>query len=259
MTTHETIGDAPDDDAGGPERENVYLLHGLLGTCFAHFAPQIRAWRERYRIIALDLPGHGRSRVEANRPYYATAIKLLETLMESKGPGHVIGLSYLGGSIALRCALARSDLFHSLVLSGYVPSVPHAAVSAWAAAFFGLSRQNPTLAADYQRLHGDRWQHTLDVVSTEIREEYTTAIAVTEQMIADLDVTTLLLNGSLRTDERMAAAAWPQHNPLIEGGIIPGAGHIASNDQPNVFNMIVERFWARTRRHRIDNHAPSQT
>lgn len=256
MITRNTFLEQPVRPPSVPGPLPVYLLHGLLGSCAAHFSGQMEAWQGRYDVIAFDLPGHGASSRDAGRPYYATAIELLAHRMAERGPGHVIGLSYLGGSVALRCALAHPDLFRSLVLSGYIPEVPESALNTWADAFQVLALQNPNLAREYERLSGTRWQRTLETIRTEIREEYATSIAVSRDMLAELRVPTLLLNGSLRSDERQAAADMPRHCPFIDAGLVPGAGHIASHDQPEIFNLVVETFWNRIQGR---NHAAATT
>ncbi len=222
---------------------NIYLLHGLLGTCYAHFAAQIREWQGVYCLIPIDLPGHGQASQDAERPYFTRAIQLLREQMVWRGAGHVIGVSYLGGSIALHGALSYPELFRSLVLTGYVPQVPAAAISSWANAFFTLAQKNSLLAHQYEKMHGSRWQRTLEVVTSEFREEYSTAIAITESRLASLRVLTLVVNGALKSDERTAAVELPLYNPLIQAGVIPAAGHIACHDQPGIFNLMVKNFW----------------
>lgn len=165
--------------------------------------------------------------------------------MSELGPGHVLGASYLGASVALRCALAAPEGFQSLVLSGYVPDAPHAVVTRWTEAFFALAAQDAGLVEHYERLHGARWRDTLDVVIAEIRESYATAVAVSDEMLSALKVKTLVLNGSLKSDERAAAAKMPSLTPFVDAGIIPGAGHIPSHDQPELFALNVEQFWQR--------------
>lgn len=225
--------------------QTVYFLHGLLGTCDADFSAQIKAWQENYRLIPIDLPGHGHSPKEAVQPYYRTAVELLRSYLSEHGPGHLVGLSYLGGSITLRGALLYPELCRSLVLTGYVPEVPREVMSTWIDARFLQIQQNRTWAEEFRRRHGDRWQQTFEVIAAEVRAEYATAIAVSLPQIATLKVPTLLVNGALKSDERVAAATLPSHNPCIESGVIPAAGHIATQDQPELFNLMVERFWKR--------------
>jgi pimeloyl-ACP methyl ester carboxylesterase len=221
----------------------VYLLHGLLATSYAHFAALIRRWREHFQVVPLDLPGHGRCPLAAERPYYAACVDYLHAQMAAHGPGHVVGASYLGGSVALRACLAAPQAFRSLVLTGYVPEAPHGVVNRWTESFFGLTARDPGLCEHYQRLHGARWRQTLETVLAEIREAYPTAVAVGKDQLAGLQTPTLLLNGSLKSDERAAAAALPSLSPRLDAGLIPGAGHIPSHEQPLLFAALVEHFW----------------
>ncbi len=223
--------------------ETVYMLHGFLGTSYAHFGPQIRAWRNSYRVVPLDLPGHGRCALDASRPYYPSALQYLQRTAEEHGPGHMVGASYLGGSVAVRCAVATPMLTKSLVLTGYAPGVPADIVTVWAQSFHILAAR-PSTAVEYNKLHGERWRTTLDVVTSDVRENPTLAsepVATFQR----LRVPTLVLNGSAKAEERLAAAQLPECNPLIQGGLIPSAGHIASQDQPKTFDIIVEAFWGR--------------
>jgi pimeloyl-ACP methyl ester carboxylesterase len=227
----------------GPDRPRVYLVHGLLATSYAHFSSPIRRWRDTAHVVPLDLPGHGRCPRHAELPYYQSCVDYLHGQMATRGPGHVVGASYLGGSVALRACLAAPGAFRSLVLTGYVPQAPHSVVNRWTQSFFTLTEQDPELVQHYERLHGPRWRQTLETVLAEIRDAYPTAVAVTKDMLATLAVPTLVLNGSLKSDERSAAAALPSMSPRIDAGLIPGAGHIPSHEQPELFATLVEHFW----------------
>jgi pimeloyl-ACP methyl ester carboxylesterase len=223
----------------------VYLLHGLLATGYAHFAGLIQRWRQTHRVVPLDLPGHGRCPQDASRPYYQGCLEYLLAQIAELGPGHLVGASYLGGSVALRAALVAPQSVRSLVLTGYVPEAPHAVVNRWTESFLGLTARDPELVEHYQRLHGARWRQTLETVLAEIREAYPTAVAVTREQLGGLRVPTLLLNGSLKSDERAAAAALPSLSPQLDAGLVPGAGHIPSHEQPELFGTMVEHFWRR--------------
>ena len=227
-------------------RPVLYLLHGLLGTAPGHFAPQIRAWRDRFQLVPVDLPGHGRCPLDARRPYYATAQEYLAALVGRFGPGHLMGASYLGGTIALRAALYSPDSVRSVVLTGYVPSVPDEAIAAWAAGFTPLADGNPELAAQYERLHGTRWRATVDTVAAELAECYADSVAVPPALLAQLRVPTLLANGSLKSSERAAVAEAPDLSPYLSAELIEGAGHIAGHERPAEFNAAAERFWRDT-------------
>ncbi|MCA9708184.1 MAG: alpha/beta fold hydrolase [Myxococcales bacterium] len=226
-------------------RPRIYFLHGLLATSYAHFGEQLVRWRESHDVVPIDLPGHGRSRLDAAAPYYARCEALLRRYLDERGPGHVLGVSYLGATVALRTTLADPTGVQSLVLSGYVPNAPHAVVTRWTHSFHLLAERDPELVRHYERVHGPRWRQTLDCVLAEIRESYPASVAVSDAQLAELAVPTLVLNGSYKSDERETAARLPSLGPQIEAGILPGAGHIPSHDQPELFSGIVEAFWAR--------------
>lgn len=98
--------------AGDP----VLLLHGLAGAA-ANWAELLPAAVDRYRVLAPDLPGHGRSgRLAARADMTAfadVAAQLLER--ESAAPALVVGHSF-GGLVALRLAHRRPDLVRGLLL-----------------------------------------------------------------------------------------------------------------------------------------------
>jgi pimeloyl-ACP methyl ester carboxylesterase len=106
-----------EDTGPGSSGETIAFSHGLLwGT--EMFAPQIAALRGRYRCIAWDHRGQGRSAADRRHCIdmelvWSDAVALLEKL--GTGPVHFVGLS-MGGFVALRMAARRPDLVRSLVL-----------------------------------------------------------------------------------------------------------------------------------------------
>jgi 3-oxoadipate enol-lactonase len=94
----------------------VVLLHSA-GLDLTYWDAQLDALRRAHDVVALDLPGHGRSHGQAAEitiktmsAAIAAAIADLET-----GPVHLVGLS-VGGLIAQSITLDRPQLVRSLVL-----------------------------------------------------------------------------------------------------------------------------------------------
>jgi 3-oxoadipate enol-lactonase len=104
--------------------EPLLFIHGL-GSCAEDWKPQIEYFRERYRTIACDLRGHGRSS-KPRDPYsievfardLASLLRELET-----GPAHVVGIS-LGGMVAFQLAVDAPERVRSLVVVNSGPAVP---------------------------------------------------------------------------------------------------------------------------------------
>lgn len=104
--------------------EPLLFIHGL-GSCGEDWQPQIDCFRDRYRTIACDLRGHGRSS-KPRGPYSIEgfASDLASMLRELRvGPTHVVGIS-LGGMVAFQLAVDAPELVRSLVIVNSGPAVP---------------------------------------------------------------------------------------------------------------------------------------
>ncbi|HEU0033862.1 MAG TPA: alpha/beta fold hydrolase [Kofleriaceae bacterium] len=106
-----------EDTGPGSTGETIVFSHGLLwGTEL--FTPQIEALRERYRCIAWDHRGQGKSAADHRNSIdmelvWKDATLMLETL--GTGPVHFVGLS-MGGFVGMRMAARRPELVRSLIL-----------------------------------------------------------------------------------------------------------------------------------------------
>lgn len=106
-----------EDTGPGSSGETVAFCHGLLWSTEL-FAPQIAALRGRYRCIAWDNRGQGKSAADFRNTIdmelvWQDATLLLERL--AGGPVHFCGLS-MGGFVGMRMAARRPELLRSLTL-----------------------------------------------------------------------------------------------------------------------------------------------
>src|SRR5215210_1060846 len=95
----------------------VLCVHGLGGTK-ASFLPTINALADRYRVIAMDLPGFGESDKPIGAPYNAdwfarTVFSLLDELEVERA--HLIGNS-MGGRVVLEAGMLEPDRVRKLAL-----------------------------------------------------------------------------------------------------------------------------------------------
>lgn len=240
----------------GEARKPVYFLHGLLGTAYAHFGAQIQRWTGALAPVPVDLPGHGRCRVDAGPGYLDRALEYVTAVVSRFGRGRLVGASYLGGPLAVRLALARPDLVESVVLTGFAPGLDREVFLRWLAGFHTLARDNAELAAEYDRLHGARWRDTLAAYGDDVEYAYDQRVLVRAERLGAIGADVLIVNGSLKSVEREAAQRAAEFGPRVRGVVIDGAGHIASlgydasdgvDGGVDRFAVVVEDFWSEGR------------
>jgi 2-succinyl-6-hydroxy-2,4-cyclohexadiene-1-carboxylate synthase len=91
--------------------ESVVLLHGFGGTRRAWDGVASRLERERYRVRAVDLPGHGERRREP-----VSFAGCVESVLAAAPPQFTLAGYSLGGRIALHVALAAPRRVRALAL-----------------------------------------------------------------------------------------------------------------------------------------------
>jgi len=106
------------DEWGNGDGPPLVLIHGFSGSVH-DFALHIPALAARRRVLAIDHRGHGRSTKSLDEATY-TVDHIVDDVIDwlshtVDGPVDMLGHS-MGGRVALRFALARRDLLHSLIL-----------------------------------------------------------------------------------------------------------------------------------------------
>jgi 3-oxoadipate enol-lactonase len=104
--------------AGDP----IVLVHGL-GSYAGDWRPQIDALAPAFRVVAVDLRGHGDSGTPPGPysvPRFAADVAAVMQAL-GLGPAHVIGLS-LGGAVAFQLAVDRPALVRSLTIINSGPA-----------------------------------------------------------------------------------------------------------------------------------------
>ena len=98
----------------------LVLLHGLMSD-HAVFDELTTQLRDRFRVLAIDLPGFGRS---APPPDYSAAVfaDAIAGLIGRVAGGRAIVLGWsMGATAALQLALDHPELVERLVLTGATP------------------------------------------------------------------------------------------------------------------------------------------
>lgn len=249
------------EDTGGPG-ETVLMSHGLLWSC-RMFEAQMAALRDRYRVIAYDHRGQGRSAPEPGRvvsieTVTEDAIALIERL--GVGPVHFCGLS-MGGFVGMRLAARRPELVRSLVLIETTAdpeppeNVPRYLRLAWVAEWLSLRLvatpvmkimfgrtflEDPSRAAERERWRGLLLQNRPDIVRALRGVVEREGVA---HELAQIHCPTLVIVGE--EDVATVPAKSERIRDAIHGATlirIPGAGHSSSVEQPERVSAAIGAF-----------------
>jgi 2-succinyl-6-hydroxy-2,4-cyclohexadiene-1-carboxylate synthase len=244
------------DGGPGTPEARVVLVHGFTQT-LAAWEPVAARLGARWRVLRVDLPGHGGS--AAVRAGFAEAAGLLGAC---GGRAAYVGYS-LGGRLCLRLALDRPDLVRALVLLGASPGIADPAaraerVAADEALAAGIERDGvagfldrwlggPLFATLPPERAGraERLANTPAGLAAALRRLGVGSQEPLWQRLAGLRCPTLLLAGAL--DARFAAVA-EQMAEAIGGrarvALVPGAGHAAQLERPAEVAALLEGFLA---------------
>jgi pimeloyl-ACP methyl ester carboxylesterase len=263
-------------DSGG-DKPPLVLVHGL-SSYHSYWEYQIAYYAQRYRVIALDLPGYGQSgRPDApyTPPWYADVVA---GWMDAVGvPRAPIMAHSMGAQVAMTLALSQPERVEALILSGpagferFTPGEAKTIKTFWTESR-ALQSNETELRATFTAVVFNRpdpgverlLQERVRMTSTAAFRGTSVAVArsiagMVDHPVADrlgeLRAPTLIVYG---TDDRMIP------NPLLHGGrtatianaavkaipgaelaLLPGAGHTGHHDDPEGFHRAVDAFLAR--------------
>ena len=246
--------------------ELYYELHGKEGApwlIFSHslactarmWDPQIAAFKDRYRLLAYDMRGHGKSAAPAG-PY--TLDMLADDvlgLMKHLGIERAtfIGLS-IGGMIGQTLALKEAKRFDKMVLADTGHTQPPEAIKQWEERIRIAQAQGmkPLVAGTMERWFTPSFRETPQAkkIAELIANTPVAGYVGCGQAIMKLNTTARLKDIKLPvlavTGEADAAAAGTryigEHIPGAKFVNIAQAAHIANLEQAEKFNQALRDF-----------------
>ena len=249
-----------DSDPTGDERPVLLFLHAY--TCNAVlWVDMVARFSSRFRCLALDLPGHGRSEptgAARDMVYLADcAVAVLDAVGAPKA--HVCGLS-IGGMIAQHLGFSHADRVASLVLACTTGRLDPDAVGVWderlaAVAAKGLwSQVQSTMERWYGQGVVDRFgPDDLDpiarmIATTTVEGALTCGQAVKAHdltdRLGDVVAPTLVVGGELdlsfSPDHPKALVSALSSAQLV---MLPDAGHLAPVQTSNAFAAALSGFY----------------
>jgi 3-oxoadipate enol-lactonase len=240
-----------DTGGGGPV---LFFSHGILMDR-EMFAPQVEAFRGRYRCITWDERGHGLTEDSGPYDYWTSArdaLAILEHLLIDRAV--FVGMSQ-GGFISLRAALDAPDRVRGLFLIDTQAGVEEPDV---APLYLDMAKQWSTdgpqqhladAAASLIVAPADaqpwikKWFAQPQERVVEMMNCLTTRDDITDRL-GEIDVPAMVIHGeadpSIPMDRAEAlAAGLPQCDGVVR---IPGGGHASNLSHPDEVNEALERF-----------------
>jgi pimeloyl-ACP methyl ester carboxylesterase len=235
----------------------VLLVHGL-GSSLRDWEYQVDDLASRYRVLTVDLRGHGKT--SRTGPItlagFATDLRELLTALDIRS-AHVIGIS-LGASVALQLALDYPDVVDGLVIINGSPEGPstenpaHVAELGWRISAVreqgmrGIGRllaERHLPAREHEAMRAvfaERWAENDP-------ELYLASVAAitnwnVRDRLASLASPCLVISGDRDVTPVSFKEEYLRELPGAELVVIPDSGHMTTHDQPKALNSAVLRF-----------------
>ena len=240
----------------------IVFLHAL-GLDLTWWDHQVAAFGRDHDVVALDLPGHGRSDQPDAPPTFERMAQAVAAVLVhvAAGPVHLVGIS-VGGMVAQIMAVAQPDLVRSLTLVATSCTFPEPVRQAL--------RERANLArergmATIAQMHVERWfpqafrTQRPDVLDRAIKlllQQDPALHASLWDMVAGLDVAprlsalacpAMVIAGG--EDPSASAAAGQMITDRIAGATLhtmDGCGHFPPIEAAAEFNALLRRFLAAT-------------
>lgn len=237
----------------------LVFIHGL-GSSSRDWPDQVAFFSDRYRVIVLDLRGHGRS----SKPPGPYSIPLMAAdtarLVEALGaaPAHIVGIS-MGGMVAFQLAASRPDLLRSLVI---VNSGPEFVVRTWqdrkqvvqrflVARLFGMRKTGEVLSqrlfpkpeqAELRATFVERWAEN-DPHAYRAAMQAIVGWSVADRL-PDIHCPTLVIASDEDYTPVASKKAYVERMPSAKLVVIDDARHGVPVERPAAFNAALDAFLA---------------
>ncbi|MGF1585623.1 MAG: alpha/beta fold hydrolase [Bacteroidales bacterium] len=240
--------------SGNNDNELIVFLHPAFADHRA-FDRQIDFFANNYRVITMDMPGHGL--FQYGRARIDHTIHYIHTIMESENysKAHFVGVS-MGSLIAQYFALHYPEKVHSMtVLGGYDINADNKELNKaqrsenlkWI--FKALFSMNSfrRYVAKVSVNRPEEKVHFYEMAKMFTRKSFLAmsglgnVVRHREGVIQNYPLLILSGDKDIELAIRMSRK-WHKENPSSEFYLIENAGHCANMDDPDTFNKIVMNF-----------------
>lgn len=252
-------------DAGqGPA---LLLLHGFTGSLHT-WDPFLPELARHFRVIAVDLPGHGGTDAPGDPERYRMerCIADLLAILDGLGVDRTAVLGYsMGGRVALHLAAAAPQRVEGLIVESGSPGIADAAERAariasdraladfiereGVAAFVERWERLPLFASQAglpepvrASLRAQRLRNRAAGLANSLWGMGAGVQPPLHDRLADLTMPTLLIAGELDEKYVRIVTDMAAHMPNARTAVVPGAGHAVHLERPTEFLRVVTAF-----------------
>jgi pimeloyl-ACP methyl ester carboxylesterase len=229
------------------EGQPIALIHGAVLNIGTNWSGQIPVFSRNFKVIAMDLRGHGRTNNPSGILDHNTMAEDVASLLEKLhiGKTNLVGFSR-GGTLAIRIALSHPELVNTLTIcsSGYY-------VSKEGLNLFHKNMDPKTMeesgsewVAFYRRIHRtngiDYWKQLIN----QLRKSPKRKISLAE--LSRINVPTLIVVGD-KDPYGFTQQAIEIHEALKDSelAVLPNTGHWVPEKKARRFNETVMDFLKR--------------
>jgi pimeloyl-ACP methyl ester carboxylesterase len=232
----------------------LVLVHGAGGAT-TYWFNQLSGLSSEFRVIAIDLPGHGKSEPLKGKPSIEQYAKHLDAFINGMKLSKVVLLGHsMGGLIVQHITLNHPEIVEKLIIvdssakfpgrSGSGPSFRHAAsmdANTIAASLFSQKTLRKTDATSLMKqiIRGMSPEFALNVLLRDF--ELADEVDFTGRLKA-IGAPTLIVHGA---DDVLPVSLANYLHENIKGSkleIIPDAGHMVMMEKPTEFNNAIMKF-----------------
>lgn len=206
-------------------------------------------FKQNYKVILPDLRSHGKSVSDDLANNFQDAAEDLSDTLNHLGivSAHIVGCS-LGGLISTFFAKKHPNKVKSLTISGVTSGKPENWEEMHAA---DVERQTQLLQSQeaialFDSMHEGDWRKLL----YETRDPEWYPFEETKDL-GTLTMPILFMVGENQPDEVNTTTIYPKTNKNVHVSVIPFAGHLVHDEQPEVYTKILEGFLNRVMEEKI--------
>jgi len=238
------------------------VLSHSLACDVSMWAPQVKAFSGRYKVLCYDTRGHGRTSAPSGAYTLEQLADDAKALLDKLGirTCHWVGLS-MGGMIGQTFALRHPGVFKTVTLADTTSRYPADAAAVWAGRVKTATEQGmepivqPTLERWFTEPFRKSRPEVVAEIAKSIRATPAAGYAGCCQALPKIDVTArlkeiripgLVIVGDQDPGTPPAMAHEIHDNfPGSELAILPSAAHLSNLEQPEAFNRALQDFLAR--------------